>query len=65
MKEMYPDSVEDVPPNAPKARGKPVRVNCFVDSDHAGDQKTRRSQTGIIRFYYSQRIINKRIVKGP
>ena len=57
MKEMYPDAKEELPPNAPKPRGKPVQVNCFVDSDHAGDRKTRRSQTGIILYCNSAPII--------
>ena len=50
MKEMYPDATEDLPLNAPHPRGNAVEVNCFVDSDHAGDTITRRSQTGIILY---------------
>jgi hypothetical protein len=50
MKQMYPDAVEDLPLNAPPPRGNPIEVNCFVDSDHAGDKITRRSQTGIILY---------------
>ena len=57
MKEMYPDAVEDLPPNAPPPRGNPVKMNCFVDSDHAGDQVTRRSQTGIIIYLNNSPII--------
>ena len=34
----------------PQARGKSVSTHCFVDSDHAGDKVTRRSQTGILIF---------------
>ena len=62
MKELYPDAIEDVPPNAPKPRGEPVQITCFVDADHAGDQVTRRSRTGILIFvnkspimFYSKR----------
>ena len=40
MKDMYVDAGEEIPPNAPKPRGKPVQVNCFVDYDHAGDIST-------------------------
>ena len=29
---------------------KSIQLNCFVDSDHAGDRMTRRSQTGILIF---------------
>ncbi len=50
MKGLYPDAVEEIPPNAPEPRGKPVQINCFVDSDHAGDKVTRRLQTGIIIY---------------
>ena len=50
MKEFYPDAEEKIPPNAPKPRGKPVQINCFVDSDHAGNIITRRSHTGILIF---------------
>ena len=50
MKELYPDAIEEVPPNAPKPRGKPVQITCFVDADHAGDQVTRRSRTGVLFF---------------
>ena len=28
-------------------RGKAVQMTCFVDSDHAGDQVSRRSRTGV------------------
>ena len=57
MKDMYPDAVEDLPPNAPPPRGNPVEINCFVDSDHAGDKITRRSQTGILLYLNSAPII--------
>ena len=50
MKEIYVDAKEELPTNAPPPRGNPVQVNCFVDSDHAGDRLTRRSQTGIILY---------------
>ena len=43
MKEMYPDAVEDLPPNSTPPQVNPVEINCFVDSDHAGDKVTRRS----------------------
>ena len=62
MKELYPDAVEELPPNAPKPRGRFVQITCFVDADHAGDQVTRRSRTGILIFvnrapimFYSKR----------
>jgi hypothetical protein len=57
MKDMYPDAEEDLPPNAPEPRGNPLQINCFVDSDHAGDRVTRRSQTGIILYCNSAPIV--------
>jgi hypothetical protein len=42
--------MEAIPPNAPEPLGNPVILSCFVDADHAGNQVTRRSHTGIILF---------------
>ena len=50
MKVLYPDAKEYLPSNAPAPRGKPVQINLFVDSDHAGNVVTRRSHTGILIF---------------
>jgi hypothetical protein len=50
MKLIYVDAQEDLPHNAPEPRGLPLQVNCFVDSDHAGNKVTRRSHTGILIF---------------
>ena len=50
MKEVYVDALDEVPPNAPKPRGKSVQINCFVDADHGKNKITRRSQTGIVLF---------------
>ena len=47
-KSIYPDAIEEVDRNDPAPRGKPVRMTCFVDADHAGDKVTRRSYTGVI-----------------
>ena len=57
MKEIYADAIDEIPPNAPKPRGKSVQINCFVDADHGGDKITRRSQTGIILFGNSAPLI--------
>ena len=57
MKDLYVDSKEEIPPNAAYPRGKPVWVKKIVDSDHAGDRATRRSQTGIILYCNSAPII--------
>jgi hypothetical protein len=49
-KDFYPDAdaINEKPPRMPRPLGNPVRISCFVDADHAGDQATRRSYTGII-----------------
>ena len=54
---MYPDSVEDMPPDIPPHRGNHVEVNFFVDSYRSGYKVTRRSQTGILLYLNSAPII--------
>ena len=49
-KDFYGDVKEDVPPNAPEPRGKPVQSTAFIDTDHAGDLLTRRSRTGVLIY---------------
>ena len=41
---------EEIPPNLPVLKGKPVTISCFVDASHACDVVTRHSQTGILIF---------------
>ena len=48
--DFYRDAKEAIPPNMPEARGHAVIISCFVDANHAGDVKDRRSQTGILIF---------------
>jgi hypothetical protein len=48
--DFYGNQKEEMPPRMPKARGKSVRISCFVDADHAGNVVTRRSHTGILMF---------------
>ena len=48
--EFYHDTMERLPNDSPKPHGNMVSTHCFVDSDHAGDKVTRRSQTGILIF---------------
>ena len=57
MKDFYVDAGEEITPNAPKPRGKPVQINCFVDSDHAGDRENQISQTELILYCNSAQII--------
>ena len=49
-KQYYGNAKEAIPPNAPEPRGKEVDIRLFVDSDHANDQRTRRSRTGFIIY---------------
>lgn len=48
--DFYQNPKEELPPNIPEPRGKPVQINCFVDADHAGDVVSRRSHTGILIY---------------
>jgi hypothetical protein len=47
---IYKDATEELPPKMPTPRGNEVIMTCFVDANHAGDQMTRRSQTGFIIY---------------
>jgi hypothetical protein len=47
-KEFYPDACEELPPNMPPEKGRQAKISVYVDADHAHDQLTRRSVTGII-----------------
>ena len=41
MKELYAGAEDLFPHRMPKALGKEVNINCFVDSDHADNRVTR------------------------
>jgi hypothetical protein len=56
--DFYRYAEEAIPPNMPEPRGKYMSLHCFVDSDHAGDKVTRRSQTGILIFLNSAPILS-------
>jgi hypothetical protein len=49
-KSMYGDVTEMIPSDAPIPRGKEVDLRLCVDSDHAGEQITRRSRTGFFIY---------------
>jgi hypothetical protein len=49
-KPMYGDVKEAIPPNVPVTQGKAIYLCLFVDSDHAGDQFTRRSRKGFVIY---------------
>ena len=46
--EFYPGIKEELPPDMPEPKGKPVRITVYVDADHAHDVVTRRSVSGIL-----------------
>ena len=48
--EFYPDAQELLPNKIPIPLGPELRVTVYVDADHAHDQATRRSVTGILVF---------------
>ena len=51
-KEFYPDAQEDIPHKSmvPEPRGNKIRITVYKDADHAHDQVTRRSVTGVLLF---------------
>ena len=50
MRRIYPDVEIEEPPGIPEPRGASIQITIFVDANHAGNQKTRRSQTGILVY---------------
>ena len=46
--DFYGKLKEDIPPNAPKPRGKEFIMRVFVDASHADNKVNRRSRTGFI-----------------
>ena len=50
MESYYPNAESIWDSKWPEPKGEPVEVNVAVDADHATDQKTRRSKTGIVIF---------------
>jgi hypothetical protein len=47
-KSMHGDVKEMIPSDAPASHGKEVDMRLLVDSDHAGEQFTRRSRTEFV-----------------
>ncbi len=46
--EFYPDASEDIPRDMLEPKGMEAKLTVYVDADHARNQVTRRSVTGII-----------------
>jgi hypothetical protein len=49
-KEFYGNVEEAIPSNAPEPRGESVHIRMYIDSDHAGEKRTRRSRTGFFVY---------------
>ncbi len=49
-KSFYGNIEESIHSNAPEPHGKDVDLQLYVDSDHAGEKRTRRSRTGFFIF---------------
>ena len=46
--DFYRDAKEEIPPNLPVPKGKPVTISCFVDASHACDVVTCCSLTTVV-----------------
>ena len=49
-KEHYPYANGELPPNTTYTLVPPVRITCFLEADHTGDQQTRRAYFGILIY---------------
>ena len=47
---VYGELTEAIPPNAPLACGRGMRMTVWEDSDHAGESLTRQSRTSYLIF---------------
>jgi hypothetical protein len=56
-KSMYGDVKEMIPSDSPVFHGKEVDLRLFVDSDHAGEQFTRRLRTGFVIYLNMAQIV--------
>ena len=64
MMKKYPDAIEERSTREPETLGKSLNLTVFADADHAHDQVTRKSITGIIAFIGSTPIIAKSTRQG-
>ena len=48
FEETYPDAAEEIDVKVPGTKVDELEITVFVDSDHAHDQVTRRSITGLL-----------------
>ena len=54
--ENYPGASEEIDEGLPEPRGRPLSTTVYFDSDHAHDQLTRRSVSGVVSFVGSNPI---------
>ena len=55
--EFYKYAKEEIPKDIPEPLGNPVEMTAYMDSNHAGDKVSRRSQTGVLIFLNRSPII--------
>jgi len=55
--DVYHDAREEFPIRMPEPLGNPVHVLAYVDANHAGNMKTRRSHSGILIYMNQAPII--------
>jgi len=55
--DFYPDAREEFPVRMPAPLGNPAHITAYVDANHAGNIKTRRSHTGILIYVNQAPII--------
>ena len=61
--EFYPGAEEEISPDRLNPKGNLAHITCYINADHAHDQVTRRSVTGILLFVNNTLIywISKRL----
>ena len=67
--DFYEAAVEAIPPNAQPQIGKEVDLSMFVDSNHAGNKRTRRSKTewmvfmnmSLINWYFGTEFVAMKV----
>jgi len=55
--DIYSDAREELPIRMPEPLGNPVQVIAYVDANHSGNIKTRRSHTGVLVYINQASII--------
>ena len=55
--DFYPEAAEKLPVKKVELLGNPVKVRAYVDANHAGNLKNRRSHSGILIYVNNAQII--------